>query len=112
MRLTLDSLRKTLMFVDVLQDHLARARASGGVFARSVAQPPWGLRLPGTIPLTLHAVIQGRAWLWLDDPHAPLELAPGDVALVPGGPDHHLAHEPGGARPSPEQLLAHPARAG
>ena len=35
--------------MDVLQDHLARARASGGVFARSVAQPPWGLRLPGTI---------------------------------------------------------------
>src|SRR5260370_9710857 len=90
MRLTLDSLRKTLMFVDVLQDHLARARASGGVFARSVAQPPWGLRLPGTIPLTLHAVIQGRAWLWLDDPRAPLELAPRDVALVRRGPAHHI----------------------
>ena len=23
-----------------------------------------------------------------------LELAPGDVALVRGGPDHHIAHEP------------------
>jgi hypothetical protein len=32
--------------VDVLQEHLARARASGGVFARSVARSPWGLRLP------------------------------------------------------------------
>jgi len=92
--------------VDVLQAHLARARASGGVFARSVAQPPWGLRLPGTIPLTLHAVIQGRAWLWLDNSQAPLELAPGDVALVRGGPDHHLAHEPGGTCLSPEQFRA------
>ena len=92
--------------MDVLQAHLARARASGGVFARSVAQPPWGLRLPGTIPLTLHAVIQGRAWLWLDDPEAALELAPGDVALVRGGPDHHIAHQPGGACLSPEQFLA------
>jgi AraC-like DNA-binding protein len=92
--------------VDVLQAHLARARASGGVFARSVANPPWGLRLPGTIPLTVHAVVQGRAWLWLDDPDELLELAPGDVALVRGGPDHHLAHEPAATCLSPEQFRA------
>jgi AraC-like DNA-binding protein len=92
--------------VDVLQDHLARARASGGVFARSVAQPPWGLRLSGTIQLAVHAVIQGRAWLWLEDPHAPLELAPGDLALVRGGPDHHIAHKPGATCLSPEQFRA------
>jgi AraC-like DNA-binding protein len=92
--------------VDVLQDHLARARASGGVFARSVAQPPWGLRLPGTIQLAVHAVVQGRAWLWLDDPRAPLELAPGDVALVRGGPDHHIAHEPAATCLSPDQFRA------
>ncbi len=96
--------------MDVLQDHLARARASGGVFARSVAQPPWGLRLPGTIPLAVHAVVQGRAWLWLDDPDAPLELAPGDVALVRGGPDHHIAHEPAAACLSPEHFLYAPCR--
>ena len=82
--------------MDVLQAHLARARASGGVFARSVARPPWGLRLPGTIPLTVHAVIQGRVWLW-QDPRSPAELAPGDVALVRGGPDHFIAHKPNAA---------------
>jgi AraC-like DNA-binding protein len=92
--------------VDVLQDHLAIARASGGVFARSVAQPPWGLRLPGTIQLAVHAVIQGRVWLWLDDPDTPLELAPGDLALVRGGPDHRIAHEPGATCLSPEQFRA------
>jgi AraC-like DNA-binding protein len=80
--------------VDVLQAHLVRARASGGVFARSVARPPWGLCLPGTIPLTVHAAIQGRMWLWLDDDsRSPLELAPGDVALVRAGPDHFIAHK-------------------
>jgi hypothetical protein len=31
----------------------------GGVFARSLGRPPGGLRLFGTIPLTVHAVIQG-----------------------------------------------------
>ena len=83
-----------------------RARASGGVFARSVAQPPWGLRLPGTIQLAVHAVIQGRMWLWLDDPRSLLELAPGDVALVRGGPDHFIAHKPDAACLPPDQFRA------
>jgi AraC-like DNA-binding protein len=95
--------------VDALQAHLVRARASGGVFARSVARPPWGLRLPGTIQLAVHAVIQGRMWLWLDEPRAPLELAPGDVALVRGGPDHFLAHEPDATCLPYEQFQAHHA---
>jgi AraC-like DNA-binding protein len=95
--------------VDVLQDHLLRARASGGVFARTVAQPPWGLRLSGTIQLAVHAVIQGRMWLWLDGSPSPLELAPGDVALVRGGPDHFIAHEPGGACLPHDQFQAHHA---
>src|ERR1700722_17072846 len=92
--------------MDLLQDHLTRARACGGVFARTVATPPWGLRLAGTIQLALHAVVEGRAWLWLDDPDAPLELAPGDVALVRGGPDHPIAPDPAPTCLSPEQFRA------
>ena len=80
--------------MDVLRDHLTVARASGGVFARSTALPPWGLRLSGSIQLAVHTVVKGRAWLWLDDSHAAIEMAPGDVLLVRGGPDHHLADQP------------------
>src|SRR5580704_16100292 len=96
--------------MDLLQDHLARARASGGVFARTVTAPPWGLRLPGTIQLALHAVVQGRAWLWLDDPRAAIELAPGELALVRGGPDHHIAHEPAAPCLDPAEFKARHAR--
>jgi AraC-like DNA-binding protein len=122
MRKTLGSLRRTLINIDdrltqadtgqmdLLQDHLARARASGGVFARTVTAPPWGLRLPGTIQLALHAVIQGRAWLWLDDPRAATELAPGELALVRGGPDHHIAHEPAAPCLDPAEFKARHAR--
>jgi AraC-like DNA-binding protein len=81
--------------VDILQEHLIRARASGGVFARSAAVPPWGIRFPGTIQLAVHAVVRGRAWLWTGHGGDPLELAPGDLTLVRGGPDHFIAHEPG-----------------
>lgn len=94
MRISLILIRDTLASMDVLQEHLTRARASGGVFARSVARPPWGVRLPGTIELAVHAVVRGRAWLWLDDPTSAIELAPGDIALVRGGNDHRVAHRP------------------
>jgi AraC-like DNA-binding protein len=115
---TLVSLRQALIFLtiesvwantrqmDLLQDHLARARASGGVFARTVTAPPWGLRLPGSIQLALHAVVQGRAWLWLGDPRAAVELTPGELALVRGGPDHHIAHEPAAACLEPADFKA------
>ncbi|EGT3595204.1 MULTISPECIES: AraC family transcriptional regulator [Pseudomonadota] len=94
--------------MDILQEHLVRARAAGGVFARSIAVAPWGLRLPGTIQLAVHAVIQGHAWLWLDGGGEPVELRPGDLALVRGGPDHFIAHEPGAHCVLPEDFqVAH-----
>jgi len=93
--------------VDLLYDHLTRARACGAVFARTVAEPPWGLRLAGSIPLAVHTVARGRAWLWLDnDPGSAVELSPGDVTLVRGGPDHYIGHEPGADCLEPEEFRA------
>ncbi|WP_197514994.1 AraC family transcriptional regulator [Mycobacterium sp. 852013-50091_SCH5140682] len=94
--------------VDLLQEHLVRARAAGGVFARSAAVPPWGLRLPGAIQLAVHAVIQGTAWLWVDGVGEPVQLRPGDLALVRGGPDHCIAHEPGALCALPDDFRSLP----
>lgn len=96
--------------MDILHDHLARARASGAVFARTVAEPPWGLRLAGSIQLAVHAVVRGRGWLWLDDPGSAVELLPGEVTLVRGGPDHHIGHEPGADCLEPEDFRARHAQ--
>lgn len=94
--------------MDVLNSHLTIARASGAVFARTVARPPWGLRLGGSIQLAVHAVVQGRGWLWLDDTtQGPIPLSPGDVTLVRGGPDHFIGHEPGAECREPEDFRAH-----
>jgi AraC-like DNA-binding protein len=98
--------------VDLLNDHLVRARASGAVFARTVAEPPWGLRLAGSIQLAVHAVVRGRGWLWLDDPGSAVELAPGDVTLVRGGPDHYIGHQPGADCLEPEEFRARHAQDG
>ena len=63
------------------------------------------MRLPGTIELTVHVVLKGRAYLWLDDPAEASELEPGNLALVPGGPDHHLADDPSVACVPHERFL-------
>jgi AraC-like DNA-binding protein len=44
--------------------------------------------------------------LWLEDPRSAIELAPSDVALVRGGPDHHVAHSTAAACLTPEQFRA------
>jgi len=92
--------------VDLLYDHLMRARATGAVFARTVVMPPWGLRLGGSIQLAVHAVTRGKAWLWLDDPADAVELRPGEISLVRGGSAHHIAHEPGACCLEPDEFRA------
>lgn len=81
--------------MDLLYDHLMRARATGAVFARTAVVPPWGLKLGGSIQLAVHAVTRGKAWLWFDNPANALGLLPGEITLVRGGPAHYIAHEPG-----------------
>jgi AraC-like DNA-binding protein len=106
-RLTAEALLRNGRHMDLLHDHLTRARASGAVFARTVARPPWGLRLGGSIQLAVHAVVQGHGWLWFDDAgQSPVRLSPGDVTLVRGGPDHFIGHEPGAECREPEDFRA------
>jgi len=98
--------------MDLLYDHLVRARATGAVFARTVAEPPWGLRLGGSIQLAVHTVVRGRGYLWLDAPENAVELLPGTVALVRGGPDHHIGHQAGAECLGPEEFRARHPQAG
>lgn len=89
-----------------------RARATGAVFARTVADPPWGLRLGGEIQLAVHTVVRGRGYLWLDGTAGAVELSPGTVALVRGGPHHHIGHEPGAECLEPDEFRARHAQTG
>jgi AraC-like DNA-binding protein len=98
--------------MDLLYDHLVRARATGAVFARTVAEPPWGLRLGGSIQLAVHTVVRGRGYLWLSSPGNVVELSPGTVALVRGGQAHHIGHEPGADCLEPEEFRTRHVQAG
>jgi len=54
-------------------------------------------------------MIQGHGYLWVDGADTGLELKPGDLALVRGGPDHFIAHEYRARCVAPEDFrAAHP----
>jgi AraC-like DNA-binding protein len=85
-----------------LADLLARARARGGAFGRTVLATPWGVMFDTPLPLAVHAVLGGEAWVATGDSTA--RLLTGDIALIPGGETSHL-----GACEDPRLLSLHDA---
>jgi AraC-like DNA-binding protein len=81
--------------VDVLTDLLQRSRARGAAFSRTAAHGSWGLRFPGNNALAVHALVDGEAYLWIEDAREALHLLPGDVVLVREDTPHHLASAAG-----------------
>ena len=71
--------------MDALAGLLDGPRARGAFLLRSTMDPPWSLRIQDEAPLTLVAVVRGRAWIVPGDDGA-VRLDHGDVAVV-RGPD-------------------------
>lgn len=80
--------------MDPLADVLDRARARGALFAHARLRTPWGLRLPGEEPLSVHAVLEGELYVELDG-HEPLRLLQGDLVLIRPGAPYRFVHRPG-----------------
>ncbi|MFB6783180.1 cupin domain-containing protein [Streptomyces sp. NPDC056352] len=60
--------------------------------------------------LSVHTVVRGQGYLWLDTPGSVVELIPGSVTLVRGGQNHYIGHEPGAECLEPEEFRARHAR--
>lgn len=72
--------------VDGLGALLDGPRAHGAFLTRCLMTSPWSIRLEDEAPLSLTAVVRGRAWAVPDDAD-PVPLTEGDV-LITRGPDH------------------------
>lgn len=90
---------------DAIAAFLDGPRASGAFLLRSIMSPPWSLRIEDGAPLTIVALVSGRAWICPDDAE-PQSLAPGDIAII-RGPDHYtVSDDPA----SPPQVVIHPGQ--
>ena len=79
--------------VDVLTDMLQRSRARGAAFSHSTIRGAFGLAMDAVPGLAVHAIVEGELYLWIEG--APERLIGGDIVLVRGGLDHHIATEHG-----------------
>jgi AraC-like DNA-binding protein len=80
--------------VDVLTDMLQRSRARGAAFSHSTARGEWGVRFPPAVQLAIHGILGGEAYAWTDRPDGARRVLPGDVVLIRGPSQHHMAHAP------------------
>jgi AraC-like DNA-binding protein len=78
--------------MDSIAGLLDGPRARGAFLLRSVLAPPWSLRIEDEAPLTLVALVRGRATIHPDD-GAAFTLNTGDVAIL-RGPDPYTVADP------------------
>ncbi|GAB3275604.1 AraC family transcriptional regulator [Kineosporia babensis] len=91
--------------MDPLADVLAISGVRGALSTRIEAGGSWAVVLddyPGT---ALHVITAGSAWLSTPESE-PVELAAGDVVLLPAGTPHGLGNEPGDGRKGCEYATA------
>ncbi len=88
--------RSNILAMDPLSDVFDLARVHGALMASVRAAHPWGLDLPPSTGASFHAVTSGVCWLRIPG-HPPLQLAAGDVLLLPTGIRHTLASASRGA---------------
>lgn len=91
--------------MDPLAGLLDGPRARGAFVLRTVLSPPWSMRIEDRAPLTLVAVVRGRAWVRCDDGGS-AQLATGDVAVLRGPDAYTVADAPG----TPPQVVIGPGQ--
>ncbi|WP_446224600.1 AraC family transcriptional regulator [Nocardia sp. IBHARD005] len=79
--------------MDALAGLLEGPRARGAFLMCSLLNPPWSLRVQDEAPLTVLAMIRGKAWVSTDS-MPPRQLGPGDVAVFRGPQPYTVADDP------------------
>lgn len=92
--------------MDAMAGLLDGPRARGAFLLRSTLSPPWSLRVQDEAPLTVVAVVRGRAWLLPGGAGEPVRLEAGDVAIVLGPDAYVVADDPATA----PQAVIHPGQ--
>jgi AraC-like DNA-binding protein len=91
--------------VDALAGLLDGPRARQAFLLRTVMSPPWCVRVQDEAPLSLVAVVGGRAWVRGDGGDG-VWIDPGDVAVTRGPAAFTFGDDPG----TPPQAVVHPGQ--
>lgn len=90
--------------MDALSEVLRLVRLTGAVFLNAEMTAPWAIRTPTSRQIAdvlmpeaqhvieYHLIVEGRCWIRVGDA-APVELAQGDLAMVPHGSSHVMSSD-------------------
>jgi AraC-like DNA-binding protein len=93
--------------VDAIAALLHGPRARGAFLLRSSMDPPWCLRIEDNAPLTIAAVVRGRAWVTIDTARdEPARLDADDVMLCRGPTPYSVSDDPS----TPPQVIIGPGQ--
>lgn len=97
--------------MDALSEVLRLVRLTGSVFLNAELSAPWAVASPSSkvlaealIPdaehvIEYHLIVEGRCFIEVAD-EPPLELAKGDLVMVPRGDPHRMSSDPGTDAPT------------
>jgi AraC-like DNA-binding protein len=91
--------------MDALAGLLDGPRARGAFLLRCVLDPPFSLLVEDRAPLTIVAALRGLAWV-VTESGEPVQIRPGDVALMRGPDPYVIADDPATA----PQVVIHPGQ--
>ncbi|HBQ41254.1 MAG TPA: AraC family transcriptional regulator, partial [Halieaceae bacterium] len=78
---------------DTLGETLYSLRLNGAVYANSELTAPWGIEMPPMAGMMMfHILTEGGCWLRFNN-NENLYLQPGELALIPKGEGHCIAHQ-------------------
>lgn len=80
--------------MDVLADVLAVTSIGNTIFSQCELKAPWGVAIEPAAEAGFHIVGRGAYWLRLAGESEPVQLATGDVVLLPHGSGHYLSDTP------------------
>lgn len=80
--------------MDSLSYVLQGIRLKTAIYGTVWLRPPWGVRIAGGEAAVFHAVTAGRCTFRLDDERSTIEVATGDVIVVPHGHAHTFQDDP------------------
>ena len=80
--------------MDVLTDVLGVLNLTSRVYCRSELRAPWGLAMPPARRMAFHVIDRGGAWLRYKEEGELVEVAAGDLVVLPRGNGHQLANHP------------------
>jgi AraC-like DNA-binding protein len=87
-RVGFDSVDRVTPTVDELSEQLDAVRVRSVVYCRSELGAPWGFRVAASAQAKFHLVLLGTARLWVADNDSEVDLAAGDLVLLPHGSAH------------------------